>query len=317
MTWMRRRWIHRADLLRQLRPPRATSGSGTARGHRLRRSPTAHGAVTPAECRTPRSAVVPGTGHGRVQRGLASTPTTPTRCTWPPPAPPRSASGHRNITVTEPRSHPKIAGLWRIEPGDADDSGYRTSPDPQGSSPAPPPGTRPRSSATSPRNWASTPEILEAYTWATDTRRYFDQWYQVVRDARAAMMAAAAAGDTDADVVLQAVKEHLQAHRRPARPGRRRQDPRARCTGRTGGWRSSPPPTSTCSASCGGPAATDRHAGRWRSPPTKCSTCPTNKTPRPRLPQPLRLGNGLGQFKVTRSTPMTDEIRQGVWPGKH
>ena len=30
------------------------------------------------------------------------------------------------------------------------------------------------------------------------------------------------------------------------------------------------------------------------------------------LPQPLKLGNGLGQFKVTRSAPLTDEIRKGL-----
>jgi len=63
------------------------------------------------------------------------------------------------------------------------------------------------------------PEILESYTWPTTTRRYFDQWYQVVRDARAAMMAAAdpviGDGDPDAATALQSLWVRPAAIRRP------------------------------------------------------------------------------------------------------
>jgi hypothetical protein len=232
-----------------------------------------------------------------------------------------AAAGATEVGVGAPEHHrdgtaftPKVAGLWRIEPGATDDLRL-------------PDITRPAGQFAGTTAWyptpvirylseelGDTPEILEAYTWPTSTRRYFDQWYQVVRDARAAMMAAAAAGDSDADVVLHAVKG---IYKRTVGRFARADDGRSKSPLYRPDWRLAI--VSTANVNLLRKVRTAGLKGdMW---PVAISTdevfyLSDEQDPVAALPQPLKLGNGLGQFKVTRSTPLTDEIRKALTGNK-
>lgn len=237
-----------------------------------------------------------------------------------------AAQGATEVGVGEPEHHPdgaafsaKIAGLWRIQPGEVDD--WRL-----------PDITRPAGRLPGTTGWYTTPvirylvdelgqspEILEAYTWAETTRRYFGQWYEVVRDARAAMMSAAAAGDVDAATVLTAIK---QVYTRTVGRLARVDDGRAKSPLYRPDWRLAIVSTANVNL-----LRKLRRAGMqadmW---PVALSTdevlyLSDEPDPRKAIPQPLRLSpeggvQALGEFKVARTAAVTDGLRAVLAGGK-
>lgn len=307
VTWGASGGVTGLTLLRQLRPPRATNG----------RAPFAA-----TEYIAPPQAM---RDAGRVPNSAflwcrpADTDEThrPFLHAYDANAMYLAAQGATEVGIGAPVHHkdgspfnPKAAGLWRIQPGPADD--WRL-----------PDATRPGMPLAGTTGWYTTPvirylteigqdpEILESYTWPTTTRRYFDQWYQVVRDARAAMMAAAdpviGDGDPDAATVLQAVKE---VYKRTVGRLARTEDGHAKSPLYRPDWRLAIVSTANVNL-----LRKLRTAGQtadlW---PVAISTdevfyLSDNPDPITALPAPLKLDDGLGQFKVTRTTTVTGEIR--------
>ena len=312
VTWMAGGGSTGLTLLRQLRSPRATSG-------RAPLAATEYVAPPPPMLRDPGR--VPNTAILWCRRADGAEGQRGWIHAYDANAMYLAAQGATEVGVGAPEYHrdgtpfnPKIAGLWRIKPGDADD--WRL-----------PDITRPAGQLPGTTAWYPTPvirylteelgqqpEILEAYTWAGTTRRYFDQWYQVVRDARTAMMTAAAAGDTDAAVVLRAVKE---VYKRTVGRLARVDDGKAKSPLYRPDWRLAIVSTANVNL-----LRKLRRAGEQTdSWPVAISTdevfyLSDEPDPTVALPAPLRLGDGLGQFKISRSAPMSDEIGRALAAGR-
>lgn len=208
----------------------------------------------------------------------------------------------------------KVAGLWRIDPGTRPDD-WRL-----------PDIARPAGSLAGRTGWYSTPvirylvetgqtpEILEAYTWPDTTRRYFDRWTEVVRDARSAMLAAAADGDPDAPIVLDAIKA---TYTRLIGRFARQEDAHNRSELYRPDWRLAI--VSTANANLLRKLRTaGQTADQW---PVAISTdevfyLSDEPDPVVALPAPLQLGDSLGKFKVTRSAPATEEMRHALTTGR-
>lgn len=231
-----------------------------------------------------------------------------------------SALGATEVGVGEPTHHAKgtafskkVAGLWKIKAGG--DHDWRL-----------PDLTQPATQLSGDFGWYTTPvirylmetgqdpQILESYTWPNSTRRYFDRWTEIVRDARTSMQAAAADGDPDAAIVLGAVKGvYTRLIGRFAREG----DAHLKSPLYRPDWRLAI--VSTANANL---IRKLRSAGEtadlWPVAVSTDEVFYLSDTPDPveALPSPLQLGDGLGRFKVTRSTSLTDEIRKGLGGGR-
>ena len=227
-----------------------------------------------------------------------------------------AALGAVEVGVGEPTHHKagvpfdkKVAGLWRIEPGEPGD---RRLPD----------ICRPGGTLAGATGWYPTPvirylydigqdpKILEAFTWPNSTRRYFARWYETLRDARATALTAIDAGDPDGAALLRAVKASYTAM-----TGRfaRSEDGEARSPLYRPDWRLAV--IGTASANLLRKVRTaGLTADVW---PVAVSTdevfiLSDDPDPETALPAPLQLGTGLGQFKVSRTAPVTDEILQAL-----
>jgi hypothetical protein len=227
-----------------------------------------------------------------------------------------AALGAVEVGVGDPTHHKdgvtfnkKTAGLWRIEPGEHDD---RRLPD----------ICRPGGTLAGTTGWYTTPiirylydvgqdpKILEAYTWPATTRRYFDRWYEIVRDGRAAALDAIDAGDPNGQALLRAVKATYTAM-----TGRfaRSEDGQAKSPLYRPDWRLAVIATANANL-----LRKIRTAGQtsdmW---PVAVSTdevfyLSDDPNPAAALPAPLKLGSGLGQFKVSRTAPLTEQIREAL-----
>ncbi len=227
-----------------------------------------------------------------------------------------AALGAVEVGVGEPTHHKtgvafnkKTAGLWRIEPGEPGD---RRLPD----------ICRPGGALAGTTGWYTTPvirylddigeepRILEAYTWPDSTRRYFDRWYETIRDGRTAALAAVDAGDPDGPALLRAVKAAYTAM-----TGRfaRSEDGDARSPLYRPDWRLAVIGTANANL-----LRKIRTAGQtsdiW---PVAVSTdevfyLSDDPNPDTALPAPLKLGTALGQFKLSRTAPVTDQILESL-----
>jgi len=312
VTWGASGGVTGLTLLRQLRPPRAMST-------RAPLAATEYVAPPPPMLRDPGR--VPNTAILWCRRPDRDEASRSFIHAYDANAMYLAAQGATEVGVGEAEHHkegaafnPKIAGLWRIDPGSSDD--WRL-----------PDITRPAGQLAGTTGWYSTPvvrylaeelgrppEILEAYTWDGSTRRYFDQWYQVVRDARAAMMVAAAAGDPDAKTVLDAVK---QVYKRTVGRLARTEDGNVKSPLYRPDWRLAIVSTANVNL-----LRKLRKAGlqndMW---PVAISTdevfyLSDQAEPTLAIPAPLKLGDGLGQFKVTRSAPLTEDITKALTGGR-
>lgn len=231
-----------------------------------------------------------------------------------------AALGAAEVGVGEPVHHPdgaefsaKVAGLWRIKPPAGGDWRLPDITRPAG----PVPGTTAWYPTVVVRYLAETggaaPEILEAYTWPDTTRRYFTRWVETVRDARSALITQAAAGDPDAPAVLSAVKQTYKAL-----VGRfaRQEDGRLQSPLYRPDWRLTVVSTASVTLLRKLQRAGDE-ADQW---PVLVSTdevlyLSDDPDPVTAIPDALRLGDGLGQFKVSRSAPVTPEVLAGLAGG--
>lgn len=315
VTWGASGGVTGLNLLRKLRPPRNTSG---------RASLAATDYVAPPAPMRKDPARVPNTAllwcraasPDELGRGFIHA--------YDANAMYLAAQGATEVGVGEPEHHekdvgfsPKVAGLWRINPGEADD--WRL-----------PDITRPAGRLPGTTGWYTTPvirylidelgqdpQILEAYTWPGSTRRYFVQWYEVVRDARAAMMAAGE--DPDAAVVLSAIK---QVYARTVGRLARTEDGRAESPLYRPDWRLAI--VSTANANL---LRKLRRAGQQSDTwPVAISTdevfyLSDEQKVRNAVPKPLRLSpkDGplkLGEFKPTRTAEVGEELRSVLRRGK-
>lgn len=227
-----------------------------------------------------------------------------------------AALGAVEVGIGDPTHHKdgaafnkKTAGLWRIEPGEHDD---RRLPD----------ICRPGGTLSGTTGWYTTPvirylydigqdpTILEAYTWPSTTRRYFDRWYETVRDGRAAALEAIDVGDPNGEALLRAVKATYTAM-----TGRfaRSEDGQAKSPLYRPDWRLAIIATANANL-----LRKLRTAGQtvnmW---PVAVSTdevfyLSDDPNPETALPAPLKLGTGLGQFKVSRTAPLTEQVREAL-----
>lgn len=231
-----------------------------------------------------------------------------------------AALGAVEVGVGDPTHHKqgvafdkKIAGLWRISPGEHDD---RRLPD----------ICRPGGSLAGTTGWYTTPvirylydighdpKILEAFIWPATTRRYFSRWYETIRDGRAAAMDAIAAGDPNGEALLRAIKSTYTAM-----TGRfaRAEDGQAKSPLYRPDWRLAVIGTANANL-----LRKIRSAGQtcdmW---PVGISTdevfyLSDDPHPDTALPTPLKLGGALGQFKVSRTAPLTDQIHEALASGR-
>lgn len=198
----------------------------------------------------------------------------------------------------------RIAGFWRIKPGS--DADWRL-----------PSLLHPNTPLAGTTAWYPTPvlryltadlgedvEILESYTWPATSRRFFQRWADTLNTARVAAAAADPSVDPDAAAVRAAIAATYKGT-----IGRlaRLEDQEAASPLYRPDWRLTIQAVAHTNLlrklrSAG------QHTDRWPVAVATDEVFYLSDSPNPNLPEPMRLGDGLGAFRHTKSAALTDEM---------